>query len=884
MPYVQSLAEFDRRDLPLAGGKGANLGALLHAGLPVPPGFCVTTAGYQRFVTANDLQPRLLATLNGLDTSQPQALEAASTLIRQWFETGDLPDEIAQAILSAYAALGGAVAVRSSATAEDLPDLSFAGQQDTYLNINGAETLLQAVKRCWGSLWSARAIGYRARNGISQQEISLAVVVQRMVPSEASGVLFSANPLSGKRNETVIDATLGLGEALVSGMVEPDHYVVDPTHRRILKKTLGAKAVSVRGVNGGGTQTVEECAAGVQALPDEQILALAALGQQAERFFGGPQDMEWAWAGGQLYVVQSRPVTSLYPLPAGAQPQPLEVLFSFGVWQGMLDPFSPLGQDMLTGLAAGIGRRFGSSADMRSQRTFQVAGERLFANVTGLFHQPAGRGILRLFVGAIDPTSAVVIDGLLDEPELALAKKGLSPSTLFRMIRTLLPVAGGVLYNLLWPEAGRRRLARCIDALVDEAQRRCDQAAGSPAALAGVLSAMPAAAPSILLPYLLPAVISGQVPFHRLLMMAETIPNGEQRVMDLTRGLEHNVTTEMDLCLWATAQRIRRDPPSAELFLHTPAADLVAAYRAGQLPAAGQQALTDFLQRYGMRGVGEIDIARPRWKDDPLHILQTLQSYIQIDAQTASPEAIFRNGAERAHQAQIELVQAFGKKPVARVVNFLAGRVRHLTGLRETPKFAIVRMLDVLRSAVLAVGQQLVAAGSLEQADDVFFLHTWELQQLGEGSLPDARSLVAARRQSYRRELGRRRSPRILLSDGRAFYESAPAAAADGALSGSPVSAGTVEGTAHVVLDPHSERLQPGEILVCRASDPAWTPLFLAAGGLIMEVGGMMTHGSVVAREYGIPAVVGVNQATTRLRTGQRLRLDGTTGQIFLLD
>jgi len=882
MQSVQSLAEFDRRDLPLAGGKGANLGALLHAGLPVPPGFCVTTAGYQRFVTANDLQPRLLATLNGLDTTQPQALEAAATLIRQWFENGDLPDEIAQSILSAYAALGGAVAVRSSATAEDLPDLSFAGQQDTYLNIHGAEALLQAVKRCWGSLWSARAIGYRARNGISQQEISLAVVVQRMVPSEASGVLFSANPLSGKRDETVIDATLGLGEALVSGMVEPDHYVVDAAHGRILKKTLGAKALSVRGVSGGGTQTVDECAANVQALPDEQILALAALGQQAERFFGGPQDMEWAWAGGQLYVVQSRPVTSLYPLPAGAQARPLEVLFSFGVWQGMLDPFSPLGQDMLTGLAAGVGRCFGSRADLRSQRTFQVAGERLFANVTGLFHQPAGRNILRLFISAIDPASAAAIDGLLDEPELALAKKGLSPAAILRLVRALLPVAGGVLYNLFWPEAGRRRLARRIEALVDEARRRCNQA-GSPAALAGVLTAMPAAAPSILLPYLLPAVISGQVPFQRLLMMAETIPNGEQRVMDLTRGLEHNVTTEMDLCLWATAQRIRRDPPSAEYFAHAPAADLVAAYRAGRLPAAAQQALADFLQRYGMRGVGEIDIARPRWKDDPLHILQTLQSYIQIDGQTASPEAIFRSGAERARQAQIELVQAFGKKPVARLVNFLAGRVRHLTGLRETPKFAIVRMLDVLRTAALATGQQLVASGVLEQADDVFFLHTWELQQLGQGDLPDARALVAARRQNHHREMGRRRSPRLLLSDGRTFYESAPAAG-DGALSGSPVSAGTVEGTAHVVLDPHRERLQPGEILVCRASDPAWTPLFLAAGGLIMEVGGMMTHGSVVAREYGIPAVVGVNQATTRLHTGQRLRLDGTTGQIFLLD
>src|SRR5574341_114540 len=437
MTLVKPLAELNHTDLPLAGGKGAHLGDLIHAGLPVPAGFCVITDAYCAFVEANGLRPHILDALRDVQPDNPQSLEAASAAIRALFDEGRVPDDIVDAIARAYGAFGEsvAVAVRSSATAEDLPDLSFAGQQDTYLNIVGGESVLRHVVRCWSSLWTARAIGYRSRNHIPQDEVALAVVVQEMVPSEASGVLFTANPLTGARTETVIDATLGLGEALVSGMVEPDHYVVNTTDGRIASKTLGAKALSIRGEAGGGTTTVQEDASDRQALPDPQIVELTRLGQHAAQYFGMPQDIDWAWADGRLTVLQSRAVTSLYPLPENVSPESLEVLVSLGALQGMLDPITRLGQDLFTGLVVGVAQRFGASVTLDSQRVFLRAGERLFINFTGLFRYPFGRRFLSVFIYAADPTSVDVVRRLMDNPRLALHPGGMRLRTRLRIAR-----------------------------------------------------------------------------------------------------------------------------------------------------------------------------------------------------------------------------------------------------------------------------------------------------------------------------------------------------------------------------------------------------------------------------------------------------------------
>jgi phosphoenolpyruvate synthase/pyruvate phosphate dikinase len=901
MQFIKPLAELAQSNLPEAGGKGAHLGALIQARFPVPPGFCITTDAYRAFVTANGLWAQIAQSLDSVKNDDPASLETSSAEIRAQFAAGRIPPGIAAEIYAAYLQLssqsagcasGLAVAVRSSATAEDLPDMSFAGQQDTYLNILGEEALLQAVVRCWGSLWTARAIGYRARNEIAHQDVALAVVVQQMVHSLASGVLFTANPLTGKRSETVIDATLGLGEALVSGQVEPDHYVVDAVGQRILGKTLGAKAVSIRGSGEGGTAMISENASDQQALPDAVILELAQLGRRVEQRFKTPQDVEWAWADGQLYLVQSRPITSLYPLPS-CQPQPghtedsFLALFSFGVWQGMLEPYTPIGQDLLRGVVVGLSGQVGAAtAALDTQRVIIEAGGRLYVNITSLMRNSFGRRFVKLFSSAIDPATSEAIEAICADPRLALRASHFTFRTRLRLVGELIPIVGNVILNLAWPALGRARLQRAIDAAIESTAARRATVANLADTVKLVMDTF-TQLPAFLKPYLLPAVIAGQAALQTMYRQVAALPEGEQMVMALTRGLPHNVTTEMDLALWDTARSIKQDAAAAEYLTSSTAATLALEYLDGKLPAAAQAVTHRFMQQYGMRGIAEIDLGRPRWREDPAYIMQVLKSYLQIEETHSSPQAIFQRSVAEAKKAQAQLIRALrqmrGGWLRARLVQLQIGRVRELAGLRETPKFTLVRVFWYLREALLASGVRLAAAGVLAQPDDIFFLYLSELEKLASGVDLPWRALVAERRQGYAREKRRRRVPCVLLSDGTAFYEGMPADDGANVITGSPVSPGVTEGAVSVVFDPYGAQLSPGEILVCPATDPAWTPLFLAAGGLIMEVGGMMTHGSVVAREYGIPAVVGVREATTRLKTGQRIRLDGSTGQIVIL-
>jgi len=883
--------------LPIAGGKGANLARMARAGFPVPDGFIVTTAAYRAYVAANDLQPFILAAVADLRADDPAALDAASTAIRARFAAGGLPRGLARTIRSAYLALdlaSVAVAVRSSATAEDLPDLSFAGQQDTYLNVVGDEGVLRAVVDCWSSLWTARAIGYRARNGIDHAEVALAVVVQAMVQSEAAGVLFTANPLSGKRSETVIDAILGLGETLVSGRVDPDHYVVETATGRVVSKTLGAKALAIRGQTGGGTEAVIEDAAGRQALPDSAIGELTALGGRLAELFAAPQDIEWAWAEDRLWLLQSRPITSLYPLPDGMPAEPLQLLASVGAFQGMLDPFTPLGQDMFRWVAAGLTSLTGAHHSLESQSLVVIAGERLFLNITPVVRNLRGRTWLVKVLGVIEPGSAASLPAILDDPRLA-PWEGRFPHIPPRLILRWAPaIVGRVLFSLLAPDASRASLARHTEAMIAKVAARAAQAT-TLADRVALLKALPGIVGRHLMPALLPRMVVGFGMLNRLTRLGDGVPDGNRLVLEITRGLPHNVTTEMDLALWDAASAIKADPASAERFANGDAAALADDYAANRLPPVAQETVRRFLDRYGSRGVGEIDLGRPRWCENPTSILQALRSYLQIDDADQAPDVVFARGADSARIAldrlAAELRETRHGRLKARVARWISRRMRALAGLRETPKFTIIRAMGFLRASLLAAGRALAAAGLLARPEDLFFLRLAELQALaadldaGRGAAATLAQTVVGRRQRYDREKLRRQIPRLLLSDGQAFYDGMgpPEGAGEDVIAGSPVSPGVVEGIAHIVLDPHGARLAPGEILVCPGTDPAWTPLFLAAGGLVMEVGGLMTHGSVVAREYGIPAVVGVSYATIRLHTGQLIQVDGSAGRIRII-
>ncbi|MHC1781818.1 MAG: PEP/pyruvate-binding domain-containing protein [Anaerolineaceae bacterium] len=907
MDFVKNLDQFGRADLPLAGGKGANLGAMIQAGMTVPPGFCVTTRGYNRFIDANTLKKAILDKLVEEASDNVDSLEKASTAIRQLFLSASIPEEIENDIKQAYRGLMSArhagdgagalpVAVRSSATAEDLPDLSFAGQQDTYLNILGEAELVKAVKRCWASLWTARAIDYRRRNGISQEEVSLAVVVQCMVQSEVSGVLFTANPLTGKRSETVIDATFGLGEALVSGMVEPDHYVIKDGV--ILEKTLGSKSLSIQGLAGGGTHTITESAKDRQALPDTEILALEEIGRKAEEFFGCPQDMEWGWAEGRLFILQSRAITTLFPIPGGFQTRPLEAFFSVASWQGMVDPFSQAGHDILLCLIFGMGQAFGIQTTPGSQTILKVANGRLFLRVSPLIRSQVGRTITRVALEAIDPVAREIINELFETPAFAVSGKGMSIKTGLNLARVFLPTLRGTLTNWASPTRGRRLLQKQIDRLLEDIHtgRReveglisgSDRSEYLPA-LVHFIEEKPRTAPRYLLPYLLPAVASGQAPLQVLLRSVDDIPDGPNLVMELTRGLPYNVTTEMDLKLWQLSRAIITDPDSLDTFLNHHADELAGMYASGEMPSAAQRGLEAFLETYGLRGLAEIDQYRERWVDNPTPIIQILKGYLKLEDELLSPERMFIRGERRAEEAAQILIAAFRRRPLGVLqvlrLKFMINRIRELAGLRETPKFTFIRILGEMRRALRAAGERLAAEGVLDDRDDIFFLHLEELKALGRGEQLEIKKLVFGRKDDYRRQMAVRRIPRIILSDGTVYYDFAgKAAAGEGTFLGSPVSAGIAEGRVHVVLNPNGARLLPGEILVCPATDPAWTPLFLTAGGLITEIGGMITHGSVVAREYGIPAVVGITDATTLLKTGQRIRLNGSTGLVTLLE
>jgi len=876
--------------LALVGGKGANLAKLARAGFPVPGGFLVTTEAYRNYVQANRLKSSIQNRLADLRPEDPAALRSASDQIRAWFSEGTIPPELDAALKEVNASLKGLpVAVRSSATAEDLPDMSFAGQQDTFLNVIGEEALLKSVVDCWSSLWTARSIGYRARNRIPHQEVALSVVIQEMVPAEASGVLFTANPLTGLRTETVIDATFGLGEALVSGQVEPDHYVVDTVNHQILSKTLGAKAIAVRGGAGGGTIMEETGAAGLQALPDEQILALADLGGQVAGLYQFPQDIEWAWADGCLYLLQSRQITSLFPVPQGIGPESLRVMFSFASVQGILEPFTPLGQDTIRLIFAGGASLIGFGVTHKTQGVIKIAGERLWGDATAVFRHPIGHRLAPKIFSMIDPCILPALDKISDDVRLGAGTGRLCLSTLVRIARFVLPMFIRVLRCGLSPEGQAVRIHRESDREIANLQAKSETPQGelptldqSIALYRQIYNAFPYAVPRIV-----SGLVAGLVPFFILRKIANQLTGSGDLALELTRGLPNNVTTKMDLILWETAQSIHADTSACQHMQNSTAEELADEYLNDKLPPIAQRAVADFLQRYGMRGLGEIDIGRLRWREEPTYIMGILRSYLQIDEQSLAPDVLFARAEMEAETASAELETAarktFGGALKAKIIRAAARRVRALAGLRESPKFHIVRMMGIIRQSLLQTGQALVEAGVMEYPDDLFYLYLDELDALARDEARDWKALVTERRATYRREMLRVQIPRLLLSDGRVFFEGLTSPVGEeGILKGSPVSPGVVEGRVKVVLDPQHADLIPGEILVCPATDPAWTPLFLASSGLVMEVGGMMTHGAIVAREYGIPAVVGVHQATTRLKTGQYIIVNGSTGEIVL--
>ncbi len=890
---VLDLGFVDARCHPLVGGKAANLGELIRVGFPVPPGFCVTTEAYRQVAAGADLGgvfDLLQVAPKDLDRLTELAGRARATIL-----AAPVPSAVITAFVSAYGYLGVdvPVAVRSSATAEDLPSASFAGQQDTYLNIVGVEALVDAVRRCWASLWTDRAVSYRATNNIDHRVVQLAVVVQRMIDAQVAGVLFTANPVTGCRGHTVLDASPGLGEAVVSGIVNPDHFVIDAAGG-IVECRLGDKRVAVRPRPGGGTDHVTKPAdAEESCLSKTQISDLAALGRRVQAHYGVPQDIEWALDDvGALWLTQSRPITTLYPLPdavpiaatsVAATGDSLRVYFCMSLAQGLTRPITPMGIAAFRLIASCASEVvFGTVLrdPVSGPAALVVAGQRLFADVTPVLRSRIGLALVPRLLDVMEARSAVVFRRLSEDPRFAVR-----PTSRWPFVRRLAALAVRfriplqIVQALIRPSAARRRVEGVgrrlrakftVPGTVSPAQRldHVERLLGRE-----VIPIMPKVTPVAGAGFLALAIADK--------LARDDFASHERD--EVRRALPHNVTTEMDLQLWALATRIRDDEAGASALRETAPAELVSRYTRRQLPLVLQRGLEQFLENYGHRSIAEIDVGMPRWSDDPTYVLGVLANYLRLDDPDLAPDAQFARGARAAEAAATGVVGRVRRRSRMRgvVVRFALERVRELVGMRETHKDYLVRVLAHVRGQLAVVGAELAAAGQLSDPDDVFFLDLVQTRAALAGA--DFRVVVAQRRAEYERELRRRQVPRFLLSDG-----TLPEALrigdqpGVGQLAGTPASAGTVTAPARVVLDPVGAHLEPGEILVAPSTDPGWTPLFLTAGGLVMEMGGANSHGAVVAREYGIPAVVGVPDATLRITTGDQITVQGATGVVDL--
>jgi len=837
--YVLPLTSPQTTDLALSGGKGASLARLSASGLPVPEGFLIPTHAYQRFVAENSLQPNILAALQSVDASQSTTLEAASQSIRRLFSEAQISPEVADAIAQAYRSLPGkepAVAVRSSATAEDLPEASSAGQQETYLNVRGESALLDAVKRCWGSLWTARAIAYRMRQGVAPGSVSLAVVVQRMVDAEAAGVLFTANPTNGRREQMVIDATWGLGEALVGGEVTPDHLVVDRDSGRVLSRETADKAVmTVPTEKGTAEQTVPLERRQLPVLDDHKAEELARIGAQIEAQFGSPQDIEWALAGGRFAILQSRPITAL-PEPVGdvpinwSVPDPTSLYYRASIVEQLPNPLSPLFATMASEPIAQ------TLSDVLLEAGFDLGNSIGFTPINGY-------GYVHLRMSA---QSWVQMLG-----KLPVVIQVFQTAT--RRLR----------------EEFRPRYERPLEAWKNRSLRELPASqllAGARELLyrgvqyyTGVQTVIPVAVTSEVLfteYYNRLVKQAGDPPAQTFLLGFDSQPIQAEKSL-------------YDLAIWC-----REHPGLAQALTRTPsnlASDLLAA---GAPPDGVEEAVWQEWQRRFQAHLGhyghmlyDLDFVNPLPADEPSPLFETMKFYIRGEG--IDPHARQMQAARRREEAT-EAVRSRLDGVRWSVFRRLLRWAQDVAPERENALADVGLSWPLLRQMLLELGRRLVAAGAISRADDVFWLELAEAERaaaaLDSGStrIDSFAPEVDRRKMTWR---GQKRAtppqslPKGMRLGGIDMDRWMPAVSHEqqgNTIKGIPVSAGQATAPARVLHGPEDfGQMKPGDVLVAGITTPAWTPLFPLASAVVTDIGGPLSHSSIVAREYGIPAVLG---------------------------
>ncbi|MEJ9111785.1 phosphoenolpyruvate synthase [Bacillus paramobilis] len=865
--FVLDFQEIEKTQLSLVGGKGLNLGELSNIqGIQVPEGFCVTTVGYEKAIEQNEELHTLLQQLTKLKMEERAQIGEISKQIRETIMAVEIPVDVVEAVAHYLSRFGNehAYAVRSSATAEDLPYASFAGQQDTYLNIIGEEAILQHVRKCWASLFTERAVMYRMQNDFEHNQVSICVVVQKMVFPEASGILFTADPVTSNRKVVSIDASFGLGEALVSGLVSADNYKVK--EGEVIETMIATKKIAIYALKEGGTETkqIDLAQQKIQTLSEQQILQLASIGRQIEAYFGCPQDIEWCLVDDIFYIVQSRPITTLYPIPE-VNDEENHVYVSVGHQQMMTDPLKPLGMSLFQ--LTSFGQRF-------------QAGGRLFVDVAQRLASPTSRELLLNMIGNSEPlikdalTTVVERDDFItllpdDEKEKSVRKSGPPASSQPEIENNPAIVTDLIKMN---------------QASIEELKRNMQTKSGVDV-LDFILGDMQQLKKILFHPQSMAVIMAG--------MDASTWINekmeqwlGEKNAADtLSQSVQNNITSEMGLALLDVADVIRPYPEVIAYLQHVEDdsfLDELVQFKGGE---KARDAILTFLNKYGMRCSGEIDITKTRWSEKPTTIIPMILNNIR-DFEAGASKRKFEEGLQEALKKEEELVERLqhlpdGKQKVEETKRMIRN-IRNFIGYREYPKYGMINRYFIYKQALLKEAEQLVQSDVIREVDDIYYLTFEELHEVVRTNKLDY-ELIKKQKNDYKL-YEKLTPPRIMTSDGEIITgkykrENLPA----DVIVGLPVSSGVIEGRARVILNMEDANLEDGDILVTAFTDPGWTPLFVSIKGLVTEVGGLMTHGAVIAREYGLPAVVGVENATKLIKDGQRIRVHGTEGYIEVL-
>lgn len=878
--YVAKFSEISKSSLPEVGGKALNLGLLCKNGFNVPEGFVVTTEAFKKFINSCAYMNSYYSKLSKLKVNETNAINKLSKEIISYIKSANMPYVIEKSVRNIFNNFDfeGSFAVRSSGTAEDLPYASFAGQHDSYLNIMGIESIIFHIKKCWASLFTTRAILYRLKNGFNHKKVFLSVVVQRMIPSESSGVMFTADPINENRNTTCINAVYGLGETLVQGIAPSDLYKVKLNN--IIEKNIKTKTIGMYNNNRGGIakKSISDSLKKSQVLSDKEILKLSKIGKDIEDFYGAPQDIEWAYYNKKLYILQSRGITTLYPIPK-THNDFFHVYMSFGHQQMMTNAIKPLGISVASFFCM---PRDKSSKEVKNPFVKDI-GSRAYIDITEVLKTPILKNTLLYKSPMMDELMINSIKEATSSDDFKHSKiehssiKHIIASNLSTMLVSFLKETKNDA-SLTWLQ----RTNATIDNICTTFDTNLKKLSGKDAmnyiqneilnSLNRIFLTLP------------PATQIGMLSQKSLQKKYNKYFGESLNIQTLNKSLRGNVTAEMGLAIGDLGDIARKYPEVLNYLKRTNNPNFIDKLKRFNGGPKFYDALTDFLGKYGMRCPGEIDITNERWIENPLSLIPSIISV--ANAKSYGEHKInFDKGLKDVEKERNKIISKAKAKGLSKNkidnLDKLIDTFRKGIALREHFKYCLIRIFWIIKKSILKEAAILEDIGIIDEKEDVYYLWFYEIHDVVEnkfkGNLKDT---IKSRKEAYIRN-GKLNPPRVITSNGELYYgnyvnKDIPS----NSLPGIPVSQGVIEGKARVILNPNNAHFESGEILIAPFTDPGWTTLFISSKALVTEVGGLMTHGAVIAREYGMPAVVGVKNATKLIKTGDRIRVNGFSGYV----